>query len=97
LLQPPTSAWRSPPPADRRTPTPTAIAGTLGDYLTDPAVAFGIRHSLITALEEIGGQEAAYSLYRASRLEGDRRITDGALMAFMRGMEAAPPKTSKED
>jgi AAA family ATP:ADP antiporter len=66
------------------------IAGTLGDYLTDPAVEFGIRRLLIAVLEEIGGQEAAHSLYRASRLEGDRRIIDGALRSLLRLRRRAP-------
>jgi AAA family ATP:ADP antiporter len=66
------------------------IVGTLGDYLTDPAVAFGIRRPLIPVLEEIGGPEAAYSLYRASRLEGDRRITDGALRSLLRLRRRTP-------
>ncbi len=59
------------------------IAGTLGDYLVDANVPFSVQHTLMAVLAEIGGPEAAYSLYRASRLQGDRRVVDGALRALL--------------
>jgi len=59
------------------------IAGTLGDYLVDPNVPLGVRQTLISVLAEMGGPEAVHSLYRASRLGGDRRVVDGALLALL--------------
>ncbi|MEE8523290.1 MAG: hypothetical protein V3T72_05105 [Thermoanaerobaculia bacterium] len=59
------------------------IAGTLGDYLVDATVPFSTQHTLMAVLAEIGGDEAAHSLYRAARLEGDRRVVDGALEALL--------------
>ena len=67
------------------------IAGTLGDYLVDPNVQLGVRQTLISVLAAIGGPEAAYSLYRASRLGGDRRVVDGALRALL-GLQRRQPE-----
>lgn len=60
------------------------VAGTLGDHLVDDAMPLRTRRAVIRVLEEIGGQESAHSLYRAARLEGDRRVVDGALQALLR-------------
>lgn len=60
------------------------VVGTLGDYVVDPSVATAMRLHLIPVLEEIGGSEAAHSLCRATSLEGDRRVVDGALRSLLR-------------
>jgi len=59
------------------------VIETLGGYAMDPTMSVSVRRQLIQTLEEIGGNEAAHALYRASRLEGDRRIVDAALKSLL--------------
>jgi len=66
------------------------ITGTLGDYLQDPELAVTAKNQICAVLVEIGGQNAAYSLYRATGLEADRRVANEALRGLTRVREANP-------
>jgi HEAT repeat protein len=58
--------------------------GMMGDYLQDPETPISVKTQITTVLVEVGGQHAAYSLFRATSLEMDRRVVNEALRALNR-------------
>jgi len=58
------------------------IVGTLGDYVVDPVTPVPVKRQLCRVIAAIGGQDAAYSMLRASDLEVDRLVMDRALQAL---------------